>query len=694
MPSLRSQPEFYMTGVAAVNTTAEPVDANAECTICLEPLSDDVVKFQACGHMFHTVCVQSWFDQSAPRTGHKRGTCPNCRHELYEPDPRYERMAPPHNGEQPVATHGVWHFMPASSNFEQPSRHDTATATTQPYGDDHRNEYIADLEQSLVGGERLGRSGRTAEPSLREASTWRHRGVAPPSIAVTPSPRGTHSNGEADNRHREFVTNYHRPLAAQERAEQAAEAVTQRPSGTYPNNETENRPQESFAEFRRRMTVRELNTRAEQARLGTTRRVPRGEPILGDRRPRANALEHARDDPPVQEDAVSLPPRTSSLPHGGAVRRQHASQITTDALRNAAALPTVVQFRDERVDEEASGRAPNGHESYMPPLTPLEGPRAPTPMVNGQTVQPRESRATLAARAIAQRRPLATEPGLNNRDANLPQNVQSAALNSQHTAAGRNRIPGSRRHRPVTVPPPEPTPNELAISNLQLEQSMLLDRLREVQDQLGRHLQAADASRERRTVMPPPAPNHLLHEPQDDSSGRRPPPIAIPNLADPAVSDLRSAREFPDQRVIGSGTSIWSADNVMRGERGIRTIAPHGRRFSFLPPLQSSRPMTDSPAWGPGSNMQIPLSLGSTYTEIASAERPASADSSVTFMELSERVQAAFENIEREDSERREQSLRRERDELMGFIPDNLPSEPAPTEEDASEALFDAPEAL
>jgi hypothetical protein len=88
VPSLRSQPEFYMT--------AGPLPDNAECTICLETLTEDVVKFHACGHMFHTVCLLSWFDQSAPHTGKRRGTCPNCRYELYEPDPRYgaARRAP------------------------------------------------------------------------------------------------------------------------------------------------------------------------------------------------------------------------------------------------------------------------------------------------------------------------------------------------------------------------------------------------------------------------------------------------------------------------------------------------------------------------------------------------------------------------------------------------------------------------
>ncbi|KAF1836305.1 hypothetical protein BDW02DRAFT_245577 [Decorospora gaudefroyi] len=88
MPSLRSQPEFYMTAVTPIDTTAEPLPGNTECTICLERLTTDVVRFRACGHMFHTVCVLSWFDESAPRSGRRRGTCPNCRQELYEPDPR------------------------------------------------------------------------------------------------------------------------------------------------------------------------------------------------------------------------------------------------------------------------------------------------------------------------------------------------------------------------------------------------------------------------------------------------------------------------------------------------------------------------------------------------------------------------------------------------------------------------------
>ena len=89
MPILCSQPEFYMTAVVSVDTTAKDLSEKGECSICLEPLEQGVIKFLACDHMFHTVCAQSWFDESAPRGGTKRGTCPNCRCDLYEPDPAY-----------------------------------------------------------------------------------------------------------------------------------------------------------------------------------------------------------------------------------------------------------------------------------------------------------------------------------------------------------------------------------------------------------------------------------------------------------------------------------------------------------------------------------------------------------------------------------------------------------------------------
>jgi hypothetical protein len=81
---LRSQGEFYMVGVTPVTTDPS---LDEECTICMETLTTDVVKMTACNHHFHTVCILAWFESSAPRSGKKKGNCPNCRHEFYEPDP-------------------------------------------------------------------------------------------------------------------------------------------------------------------------------------------------------------------------------------------------------------------------------------------------------------------------------------------------------------------------------------------------------------------------------------------------------------------------------------------------------------------------------------------------------------------------------------------------------------------------------
>lgn len=100
-PVLRSQMEFYMTGVSPVDCTSLAAIPTEDCTICLELLTEDVIRLHACNHMFHTLCIIGWFDDSAPRSGRRRGTCPNCRCELYEPDnpPRtVPRAEPESNG--------------------------------------------------------------------------------------------------------------------------------------------------------------------------------------------------------------------------------------------------------------------------------------------------------------------------------------------------------------------------------------------------------------------------------------------------------------------------------------------------------------------------------------------------------------------------------------------------------------------
>jgi hypothetical protein len=588
MPSLRSQPEFYMTGVTAVDTTAEPLADSAECTICLEPLSDDVVKFRTCGHMFHTVCVQSWFDQSAPRTGSKRGTCPNCRYELYEPDPQYGHTAPPPQSvERPVMTDGQRRFALAPSDRESPSRREEAIDTTERSNNDLRNEFIADFQRRL------------AEQQLNTGARQ-----AP---AVTPQ----------------------------------RQATTRRPRGTP----------RTWAEL-----------------------------THGYQLPRTDALERARYDSPAHEDTAGLPPRTSSLPHGGATRRQQASQIMTDAIR-VTASPGNSHSEDERVDPHTSDHVPNVDESPRVPSILLDQPNAPTSTVNRHPIRPRESRATLAARAIAQRRPLELEPGLNNRDADPSQPIQRPALNSQRTSSDRSRnslrVPDSHGHRLVIVPQHDLTPARRSTRDLQNEQNSLLDRLREVQNQIGRNLQEADTLRERRaTVMLRPAPDHLPPDTQDDLSTRRPPPIAIPHLADPAVSDLRSAREFPDPRVMGSEISIWSAGYVTSSRRDTQTQAPRTRQFSLILSHLQNVERANALDGEPNNNDQTPSYPRSTHSETSSAEQSASTDDQRSVVEDRQLTQ---------DLSRQLDDTRR----LMSMVPElRSPSDLHPPYGDAPDALL------
>lgn len=67
-----------MTGVVPV-----PGQPEIDCSTCLEKLTDDVVQMVKCGHTFHCTCILAWFQSNNSR----RGACPNCRTELFEPAP-------------------------------------------------------------------------------------------------------------------------------------------------------------------------------------------------------------------------------------------------------------------------------------------------------------------------------------------------------------------------------------------------------------------------------------------------------------------------------------------------------------------------------------------------------------------------------------------------------------------------------
>ncbi|KAM1182292.1 hypothetical protein ACFX15_000689 [Malus domestica] len=56
------------------------------CSICyedLKPISEDLQSISICGHVFHKICLQQWFEYSA-RT--KKYTCPVCKQNCKQKD--------------------------------------------------------------------------------------------------------------------------------------------------------------------------------------------------------------------------------------------------------------------------------------------------------------------------------------------------------------------------------------------------------------------------------------------------------------------------------------------------------------------------------------------------------------------------------------------------------------------------------
>lgn len=82
--------------VLNTNTTilngGEIPQADATCTICQDTIihSDICRRLTACGHVYHKVCIDQWFNRSV--------FCPSCRHDVREPripSPRLEAASAP-----------------------------------------------------------------------------------------------------------------------------------------------------------------------------------------------------------------------------------------------------------------------------------------------------------------------------------------------------------------------------------------------------------------------------------------------------------------------------------------------------------------------------------------------------------------------------------------------------------------------
>ncbi|KAF2250982.1 hypothetical protein BU26DRAFT_562943 [Trematosphaeria pertusa] len=86
-PSLPTQAEYFCTRVLPLTATYKRPASGTQCSICCEELREQghthsVVILTDCYHFFHTACILPWFTGSNQR----RGSCPNCRRELFVPD--------------------------------------------------------------------------------------------------------------------------------------------------------------------------------------------------------------------------------------------------------------------------------------------------------------------------------------------------------------------------------------------------------------------------------------------------------------------------------------------------------------------------------------------------------------------------------------------------------------------------------
>jgi hypothetical protein len=75
------------------------MQTNNDCSICLEPLTENVATALPCGHRFHKDCIVNWLVRS-------QGKCPNCKQRITnipyisrvepeeepEPEPEYEPL--------------------------------------------------------------------------------------------------------------------------------------------------------------------------------------------------------------------------------------------------------------------------------------------------------------------------------------------------------------------------------------------------------------------------------------------------------------------------------------------------------------------------------------------------------------------------------------------------------------------------
>ncbi|XP_018475323.2 LOW QUALITY PROTEIN: uncharacterized protein LOC108846605 [Raphanus sativus] len=85
----------------------ENAAANAICSICyedLKPVAENLQSISACGHVFHELCLQQWFEY-CPKTNKRN--CPICKQKCHLKDPFRLYFQSSGNQIDSIATHNV-----------------------------------------------------------------------------------------------------------------------------------------------------------------------------------------------------------------------------------------------------------------------------------------------------------------------------------------------------------------------------------------------------------------------------------------------------------------------------------------------------------------------------------------------------------------------------------------------------------
>jgi len=214
MPALRSQGEFFMTGIVP----AGPQPEESDCSICAEHLAEDVVQIaRPCGHMFHAVCLLTWLQGD----GRRNRTCPNCRCELYAapvPQPSMN-LAPPSRTREAI--------------MEQ--RIQVQYETLRRAREDQINN-LRVLENNLRSTQvALGREPTaTRTPIPAQPVNFNHR---PSQLSDTPggsgrSRRQTHAENLGRGTDYTNIAHWRRQTAQEREDEEALAALVMRPPGS------------------------------------------------------------------------------------------------------------------------------------------------------------------------------------------------------------------------------------------------------------------------------------------------------------------------------------------------------------------------------------------------------------------------------------------------------------------------------